>query len=228
MPAPDKSASRRGFVKTAAGLAGISAETLWGVYGTESGFGANLGPSSAGALGPFQFMPATAKSVGLDDPMDFQASCLASAKYLHDLGADRTADSAATTEALNRYNGNGGGRTLTDYVQNVRRNGKTLSDGSPADTVSDAVGGVTDAVTAPLDAADAVGKALGDGIGFLTDPSSWLRVGKGLLGYVFVIMGVGGIVLIVAKPVAQAAVGVTGTGKAVQKAVKTIATPPKS
>ena len=56
-------------------------DLLWGVYGQESDYGRNLGPSSAGARGPFQFMPATARAYGID-PMNFTQAAAAAAKYL--------------------------------------------------------------------------------------------------------------------------------------------------
>jgi hypothetical protein len=62
------------------------------VYDIESSRGRRLGPSSAGALGPFQFMPATARQYGLIGPngntdrlMDTAASADASARYFRDL-----------------------------------------------------------------------------------------------------------------------------------------------
>jgi hypothetical protein len=69
-------------------------EVLAAINKIESGFGANMGPSSAGAIGPMQFMPATWAEDGLDadgdgvadalDPLD--AIC-AAASYLHSTGA---------------------------------------------------------------------------------------------------------------------------------------------
>lgn len=56
-------------------------DLLWGVYGQESNYGRNLGPSSAGARGPFQFMPATARQYGID-PMNFAQAARAAAQYL--------------------------------------------------------------------------------------------------------------------------------------------------
>jgi len=42
----------------------ISPAILWGVYGRETNHGANVKASSTGAVGPFQFEPATAKEYG--------------------------------------------------------------------------------------------------------------------------------------------------------------------
>jgi hypothetical protein len=69
-------------------------EVLASINKIESGFGANMGPSSAGAVGPMQFMPATWAEDGLDADGDgvadawdpFDAIC-AAARYLHSAGA---------------------------------------------------------------------------------------------------------------------------------------------
>lgn len=65
--------------------AGLPPGMLWRVYGIESGFGKNPGTSSAGALGPFQFMQDTGSQYGLTtdaDRMDFGKSSKAAARYL--------------------------------------------------------------------------------------------------------------------------------------------------
>ena len=62
----------------------------------ESGFGQNLGPSSAGAYGWMQFMPATWAAYGVDadgdgrrDPADPDDAIHAAARYLRASGAPR-------------------------------------------------------------------------------------------------------------------------------------------
>lgn len=67
---------------------GIEPAILGGVAKIESDFGANRGPSSAGAEGLMQFLPSTASGYGLSDPMhDDEGSVFATAHYLKDLGA---------------------------------------------------------------------------------------------------------------------------------------------
>lgn len=59
-----------------------------------------------------------------------------------------------------------------------------------------------DAVNAVGDAAGAVGDGLdiiGEVVGALANPSTWMRLGKGALGGVLIIVGVGGITLIIAN-----------------------------
>lgn len=79
------------------------------------------------------------------------------------------------------------------------------------------VGQIGDVATAPLDAAEGAVNAATDGVNAIADvvkslanASTWARLGKGWLGGVFVVLGVGGIVFTVANkagamPVAKAA-----------------------
>jgi hypothetical protein len=67
---------------------------LAGLTDVESGFGQNLGPSSAGAVGWTQFMPATWRRFGVDadgdgrkDPNSAPDAIFAAARYLRHLGA---------------------------------------------------------------------------------------------------------------------------------------------
>jgi hypothetical protein len=69
---------------------------LAGLTDVESGFGKNLGPSSAGAVGWTQFMPATWTRFGVDadgdgrkDPDSAPDAIFAAARYLRHLGAPR-------------------------------------------------------------------------------------------------------------------------------------------
>jgi hypothetical protein len=60
---------------------GISPAILWGVYGAETNFGRIKSNSPAGAQGPFQFMPATARAYGVN-PHNFFSAVRGAAKYL--------------------------------------------------------------------------------------------------------------------------------------------------
>jgi Ca2+-binding RTX toxin-like protein len=81
----------------AAGKAfGIRWQVLAAITQIESGFGCNMGPSSAGAIGWTQFMPATWKMWGMDANGDGKASpynssdaIFSSARYLRASGAPR-------------------------------------------------------------------------------------------------------------------------------------------
>lgn len=70
------------------------AAILAGLTSVESGFGKNMGPSSAGAIGWTQFMPATWAAYGVDadgdgrkDPYTAEDAIFASARYLKASGA---------------------------------------------------------------------------------------------------------------------------------------------
>lgn len=156
----------------------ISPQTLWGVYGTETSFGRNVRRSSAGAEGPFQFIPGTAKSYGVD-VTDFTSSAYGAAHYLHDLGADSDPNSDATAAALNKYSG-GGGAT---YVTNVKKNGGGID--KIAGVVPDPAGVVKQAVAT----ATSIPKFLGK-LDVVFDPDWWLRVGLILGGIVALAAGI--------------------------------------
>src|SRR5207248_886307 len=78
------------------GLGPQGPAVLAGLTDVESGFGTNLGPSSAGAVGWTQFMPATWSRFGVDadgdgrkDPKSAPDAIFAAARYLRHLGAPR-------------------------------------------------------------------------------------------------------------------------------------------
>lgn len=69
------------LITRAARKEGVRPALLYGLYGAESDFGRNQGPSSTGAQGWFQFEPSTAASYGIN-PHNFRQSVFAAAKYL--------------------------------------------------------------------------------------------------------------------------------------------------
>jgi hypothetical protein len=96
------------YRSAAATCPGLRWTVLAAVGQVESGHGRNVGPSSAGALGPMQFMPATfgAYAVdgdhdGLTDPMSPADSVFTAARYLCASGGG---SASGVSGALLRYN----------------------------------------------------------------------------------------------------------------------------
>lgn len=76
-----------GYYHAAEGRYGVDWGVLAAINYIESDFGRTNGPSSAGALGPMQFLPSTWSAYGQGDIMDPHDSILAAAHYLRRLGA---------------------------------------------------------------------------------------------------------------------------------------------
>lgn len=171
----------------------VPAWILWGVFGVETGFGKNVKDSSAGAKGPFQFMPATAKAY--DYPLtnspnvnEFQKQADAAAHYLSDLKKKY-----GTWElALRHYSGDGAPNHGYGVAAVKKANAGTPHTGG----VVGAVGGAGNAIgsgesTVANAAGDAVSgtfdgiKAIGAFFAALLEHDTWTRVlkvgGGGLL-----------------------------------------------
>jgi hypothetical protein len=93
-------------LKGAALAFGVRWRILAALTETESGFGCNMGPSPAGAIGWTQFMPATWKSYGMDadgdgkaDPYDSVDAVYSTARLLRASGAP-----GSYRKALHAYN----------------------------------------------------------------------------------------------------------------------------
>ncbi len=78
------------------GLGPQGPAVLAGINAVETGFGTNMGPSSAGAIGWMQFMPASWAEYGVDangdgvkDPYNPEDAIFAAASYLHIAGMPR-------------------------------------------------------------------------------------------------------------------------------------------
>jgi len=98
-----------GYYQAAAGTYPVEWTYLASINFIESDFGRDNGPSSAGAMGPMQFMPGTWQDYGSGgDIMSPHDSIYAAARYLYRMGAPGNMD-----RAIYRYNND------SDYVQSV-------------------------------------------------------------------------------------------------------------
>lgn len=79
-----RSLSKKGSLAALEKQYGLPAGTLYNMWGAESGYGKNM-RSPKGAMGHFQFMPATAKEYGLKNPYDFNESSSAAARKMSGL-----------------------------------------------------------------------------------------------------------------------------------------------
>ncbi|MCC7104497.1 MAG: lytic murein transglycosylase [Chloroflexi bacterium] len=105
---------------------GVSPAVLEALHTVESsGAGDGCLPNQAGsgAIGPFQFKPATFRAYGVDadgdgraDICGFVDSLFSAARYLHALGADTGSASPVTVRALDLY-GTASGRVVSAAIQ---------------------------------------------------------------------------------------------------------------
>ncbi len=106
-PAP--AAELLGYYRDAAATTRVPWEILAAVHFIETKFGRVRGASSAGALGPMQFLPATWKAYGQGDINSNRDAIAAAARYLQANGAPERLD-----DALWRYNHS------TKYVEAIK------------------------------------------------------------------------------------------------------------
>lgn len=131
-------------------------DTIWN---TESGRGKNM-RSGAGAMGHFQFMPATAKEYGLQNPDDFNESSDAAARKLRDLLKMYKGDVGQAAAAYNWGQGNLNNKGMANaptetrnYVSKVLAGVRNGGGGGSTTTVN------VDNVTIHTQATDAKGIA---------------------------------------------------------------------
>jgi hypothetical protein len=89
------------------------------VYGAESNYGRDLRTSSAGAEGPFQFMPGTARQYGVGNPRDLGQASAGAARYFRKLLNEFGGDVAKAAAGYNWGEGNVE-RDLAQYGENWR------------------------------------------------------------------------------------------------------------
>jgi murein DD-endopeptidase MepM/ murein hydrolase activator NlpD len=109
--------SPKEIINQAATQYGIDPKILYGLWGAESSFSTTGERSSAGAEGPFQFLPSTAKGMGVD-PHDFHSAAFGAAKYLSQY------KNRGVSGMLSAYNAGPAGGLQPDYVNSVLSHAK--------------------------------------------------------------------------------------------------------
>jgi Transglycosylase SLT domain len=117
-------ANPKAIITQAANAHGIDPAILWGVFGTETGFGADDKTSSAGAEGDLQLEPGTARSLGVKDPNNLVEAANGAAKYLAEFKG------RGTGGMLSAYNAGPAGGYQAGYVATTLANAKSYGGSS--------------------------------------------------------------------------------------------------
>lgn len=181
----------------------IPGAMLWGVFGVETGFGSNVATSSAGAKGPFQFVPGTAKAYDYPltndpSPQEFQKQSDAAAHYLSDL-YKRFKNWPDALAAYNAGPGNYKIPAARQYAANVIK--KSKESGPKTGGVVGAIGGAGNAIgdaegSVAGAAGDVVGgafdglKAIGAFFAALLQKDTWIRILKTGGGLILIAFGI--------------------------------------
>lgn len=157
---------------------GIPYNIIEGVWGMETDFGQNVKTSSAGAVGPFQFMPPTARSYNYpltNNPSaaQYRQQSDAAAHYLSDLYKQH----GNWEDALQAYSGNGYGLDQVVAKSGHSHDTPILPEGL-TDAVGNAKDAVTNAVTLPQKFYD-----------FVTDITVYIRLFEAIFGGLLVYFG---------------------------------------
>jgi hypothetical protein len=179
------------FFQAAAKATGLPVSVVAAQNYTESAYGTNQGPSSAGAEGPWQFLPSTFGGLGfpLSKITDWAISTQAYIKYMSELLQQEHGNVRNALAAYNAGPGNlsaGYGYADSILAMAGQSNSITTGTSTAASTASGGLGGILsipgDIVNFFKDADSLVLK-----LHWLFQPSSWLRIGSFLVAIVFLI-----------------------------------------
>lgn len=171
--------SQASAVTNAAKKYNVPQNILWGVWGMETTFGANVKTSSAGAVGDFQFLPSTAGRYGYPltntpSQAQLQQQADAAAHYLSDLYKQH---GNSWDAALRAYSGGGYGLSqVLDKTQHLFSGALTPNVGN--------VPGVAPAAQAVSSTAGALSSIAN----LITSGSFWLRLGEAIAGVILLAM----------------------------------------
>ncbi|HET7047869.1 MAG TPA: transglycosylase SLT domain-containing protein [Solirubrobacteraceae bacterium] len=168
----------------------IPINALLGIYGQETSFGANVTTSSAGAMGPFQFIPSTARQYGYPltntpNLSQFQQQADAWGRYLVANNPSRSASGWAPamkggyTEAQAESNlskiPQAFGSAVGDLLLQAKASGNPVPGGGVDTQQTGGIAGALD--TGAVATGQAISSAA-DIFTWLTNPTNWLRILK--------------------------------------------------
>lgn len=172
------------YIKQAASGTGLPESVVAAQNYTESGYGANEGPSSAGAEGPWQFLPSTFGGLGFPASgiSSWPTSTDAYIKYMNQLLADEHGNVRNALAAYNAGPGNiSAGYGYADHILSLAGQSPNISvgaDQSGVPTTTNAGG------SGILSWPGQITGFFGDANTFVTklawivEPGSWLRIGS--------------------------------------------------
>jgi hypothetical protein len=160
----------------------------------ESGYGSNLGPSSGGAEGPWQFLVSTWAGLGMPAGQEnsWPVSTQAYIKYMDQLLAQENGNVRNALAAYNAGPGNlQAGYGYADSILAMAGQSSAITVGSPNQPqqtqagLSDILGIPADIVTFFKDADSFLNKLL-----WLINPANWIRIGSFIIGILLVTAGI--------------------------------------
>lgn len=188
-----------GAILQAAKTYNVPTWVLVGVYGKETSFGSNVTTSSAGAVGPFQFIPSTAAQYGYPQTNDpsipqFEQQANSAAKYLSQLYAS----SHSWDTALRSYSGGGYGQADVQAAANqVPSSLKTqldkglLNTGGFSVPILSPIGtGIVNVVGGPVKAAVTAAQVAAKVADALFSGSFWVKALEFVGGSILIFMGI--------------------------------------
>lgn len=177
MAPPTPPASALPYLNQASQATGIPLQVVEAQNYTESAYGANQGPSSAGALGPWQFMPGTFTGLGFPAGQEtsWPVSTQAYIKYMDELLQQEGDNLFKALEAYNAGPGNlsagAGYASAIESMAGVSQNTQ-VTPGNPSS--------VNVATGAPSNTSGAFGIP---GLPSALDPNTWIQdIAKALFG----------------------------------------------
>lgn len=186
------------YISDAASATGLPESVVAAQNYTESGYGSNEGPSSAGAEGPWQFLPSTFQGLGysISGIWNWSVSTQAYIKYMNQLLQQ---EGGNVRNALAAYNaGPGNIQAGYGYADSIlAMAGENSSVTTTAATTSSASGGEESSTATSIfpDISNITGffgdaKTFIDALLWIVNPASWLRIGSFAIGIILLAIAI--------------------------------------